>query len=279
MKKILLFILLPFFQFFHSQVIFEPSQNHEFQNYSAIIRGIGTIYYTTDGTDPTINSSSGVNQVEIIVTQNLILKARLKNAANEISEVFSRPYYFGELPQKTVYFKPPPNWTTICSFMNYIQPNFLIDFFGPGNNMIPVCEGWYKSSFSFYQALVTFNNCKALAPLPIYEYYNVTADDTIFYDYSLGSITNPPACLLGVNDSNNKIAVVKVVPNPVQDFIMIASDKKFLSYEISDMAGKVLVQNNYTDIKINVAKLNSGVYFIRLKSFSQVTDIVKFIKK
>jgi|GEM_PF-3634215 len=36
-------------------------------------------------------------------------------------------------PQKTVYFKPPTNWTNVCSYMNYIDPVTTIDFPPPGN--------------------------------------------------------------------------------------------------------------------------------------------------
>lgn len=276
MKKFLLLLLLPVFQLFYCQIEFGPNPNHNISVYIATITGSGTIYYTTDGTDPTVNSSFGINNVNVTVSQNIVLKARLKNSNNQLSSVFYRPYYIGELPQKAMYFKPPTSWTNVCSYINYIQPEFMVDFFGPGNNMTPACEGWYKSSFGFYEAVVYFNNCGFG---PFYEGVQTITEDIVFYDYSAGPITNPPVCLLAIKDPSKKVAVVKVYPNPVQNFVSIQSENKFLTYEIIDASGKSLVKKNFSEGKINVASLPGGTYFIKLNSLSEISTIVKFIKK
>ncbi|PZU85709.1 MAG: hypothetical protein DI529_09515 [Chryseobacterium sp.] len=188
---------------------------------------------------------------------------------------------YEDLPQKTVYFKPPVNWTNACSYMNYIEPDLPIDFYPPGNQMTSACEGWYKTTYAFYKASVVFNNCAALGGvvLPNYENYGIVTEDTIFYDYSAGAISNPPACLLAVNDPSKKIAVIKIFPNPVQDFVNIESDKNFIAYEIIDNSGKLIFQKDFKSNKINISNLKTGVYFIKLKSLSNETNIVKFIKK
>lgn len=278
MKIFLLFFLMIFSPFFYGQIEFGPNVNHNMESYAASIVGNGTIYYTTDGTDPTINSPFGINQVDVMISQNIVLKAKLKKANGEWSQVFSRPYYIGVLPQKTVYFKPPPSWTNICSYMNFIQPEFMVDFWGPGSKMIPACEGWFKDTYGFYEASVWFNNC-SIAPPPYYESFYITTEDTVFYDYSQGPITNPPSCLLGVNDPSKRAAIVKVFPNPVQDFVTIDYDKKISSFEIVDATGKSVLQNIFKTNKINVSALTSGLYFIKLKTLTQDTVMVKFIKK
>jgi len=188
---------------------------------------------------------------------------------------------FDNLSQKTVYFKPPANWTNVCSVMNYIDPVVTIDFFPPGNQMTSTCEGWYKTNYAFNKAYVEFNNCKALNGIifPDYANYTVTTEDTIFYDYSAGPISNPPACLLAVNDSSKKVAVVKIFPNPVQDYVNIESDKNFITYEIIDESGKLVLNKDFTTSKIDISNLKAGLYFIKLKSLNNETNIVKFIKK
>lgn len=188
---------------------------------------------------------------------------------------------FENLPQKTVYFKPPANWTNVCSYMNFIDPIVTIDFFPPGNQMTAACEGWYKTTYAFYKANIDFNNCNAFNGVifPNYENYTLVTEDTIFYDYSEGPISNPPACLLAVNDPSKKVAIVKIFPNPVQDYVNIESDKNFVAYEIIDESGKMVVSKDFNSSKIDISNLKAGVYFIKLKSLSNETNVVKFIKK
>ncbi len=275
MKKLLLFSLTIVFQSYFAQISFEPNTNHNMQPYTATIVGSGTIYYTTDGTDPTTSSPSGINQVNITITQNTLIKAKTGN-----SQIFTRNYYYGELPTKVMYFKPPSDWNpnNVCSYMNYVQPEIIIDNFGPGDKMTAVCEGWYKSSFGFYKAWVSFNNCH-LGPPPLHQSFDILTEDTVFYDYSAGPISNPPACLLAVNDPSKKIAVVKIFPNPVQDYINIESDRDFFAYEIIDESGRLVLNKDFKGNKIDISNLKTGLYFIKLKSSGNETNIVKFIKK
>ncbi|WDF48486.1 T9SS type A sorting domain-containing protein [Chryseobacterium sp. KACC 21268] len=182
---------------------------------------------------------------------------------------------------KTAYFKPPSTWTSACVWPNVIDPPTLVDFFSPPP-MASTCEGWYKYSTPFNTAEFVFNNCKYIAgapPHPDYLSVSVTTADTIFYDYSAGPISNPPACLLAVNESAKNMVVVKIFPNPVQDFVNIESDKNFVAYEIIEESGKLLLNKDFKGSKIDISNLKTGVYFIKLKSLSNETNIVKFIKK
>ncbi len=182
---------------------------------------------------------------------------------------------------KTVYFKPPANWNSTCVWPNVIEPETTLDFYSPPP-MTATCEGWYKYSVPFYKANFIFNNCIYISGAPVHPNYqevSVITEDTIFYDYSSGPISNPPACLLAVNDFEKKVAVVKVFPNPVQDIVNIESDKNFISYEVIDESGKLIINKDFKENKIDIRNLKAGVYFIRLKSLNNETNIVKFIKK
>ncbi len=185
------------------------------------------------------------------------------------------------LPEKTVYFKPPSNWTNVCAYMNYIDPVVTIDFFPPGSPMTPPCEGWYKTNRSFNKASFGFNNYIYIGGSPNTNYAEsvVIAEDTVYYDYSAEPISNPPSCLLAVNDPSKKVAVVKIFPNPVQDFVNIESDKNFIAYEIIEESGKSVFNKDLKSSQISISNLKAGVYFIKLKSLSNETYVVKFIKK
>ncbi|KFC21394.1 T9SS type A sorting domain-containing protein [Epilithonimonas lactis] len=182
---------------------------------------------------------------------------------------------------KTAYFKPPSNWTSACVWPIVIDPPSTVDFFTPPA-MTATCEGWYKYSTIFNKAEFTFNNCLYVYGAPAHPDYisvSIITEDTIFYDFSAGPISNPPACLLAVNDPSKRVAVVKIFPNPVQDFVNIESDKNFIAYEIVDESGKLIVNKDMKGSKIDISNLKTGVYFIKLKSLNNETNIVKFIKK
>lgn len=182
---------------------------------------------------------------------------------------------------KTVYFKPPSNWSSACVWPNVIDPPPLVDFYTPPA-MASSCEGWYKYSCPFNKAEFVFNNCKYISGAPAHPDYlsvSVITENVLFYDYSAGPISNPPACLLAVNDLSDKIAMVKIFPNPVQDFINIESEKNFVAFEVIDVSGKLILINDFKGGKIDIRNLKTGAYFIKLKSLSNETNIVKFIKK
>ncbi|RZJ37188.1 MAG: T9SS type A sorting domain-containing protein [Chryseobacterium sp.] len=52
-----------------------------------------------------------------------------------------------------------------------------------------------------------------------------------------------------------------------------------MAYEILDESGKVILSKDFKGSKIDISKLKTGLYFIKLKSLSNETNIVKFIKK
>lgn len=282
MKKLLLFSLFIVFQSFFGQIEFEPYVNHSYQSYTATLKGSGTIYYTTDGSEPNINSTSGYQEVMITINQNTQIKAILKNYSGQFSGVQTRNFYFGELPSKTVYFKPPSSWNpnSVCVWPARIDPETLVDYTVAQPMTKTDCEGWYKYTSGFYRSGFTFDNCRLSNLDPLYQStpYIETAN-IIYYDFSAGPISNPPACLLAVNDASKKVAVVKIFPNPVQDYINIESDKNFTAYEIIDESGKLITHNDFKSTRIDISNLTAGLYFIKLKSLSNETNIVKFIKK
>lgn len=270
------------FQSFFCQITFEPYVNHSYQSYDATLSGAGTIYYTTDGSDPTTNSPSGYQQVIISINQNTEIKAILKDNSGQLSYIFSKNFYFGDLPSKTVYFKPPSSWNpnSVCVWPARVDPETLVDYTTAQPMTNTNCEGWYKYTYGFYKSGFTFDNCRLSNLDPLYQStpYIETAN-IIYYDYSAGPISNPPACLLAVNDPSKKIAVVKIFPNPVQDYINIESDRDFFAYEIIDESGKLVFNKDFKGNKIDISNLKTGLYFIKLKSSGNETNIVKFIKK
>ncbi|TXF77769.1 T9SS type A sorting domain-containing protein [Chryseobacterium sp.] len=258
------------------QVTFQPQANYfGTPNPIAVtLSGNGTIYYTTDGSDPTASSPSGVNAVSLTVTQTTLIKAKL----NSSSTIYSRTYYIGSLPTYPIYFKPPAAFTTACGYPVSNEPVIAVDYFWPGIQMNAACDGWYKSQSVFVSGTVSFNDCN-----PIYQFSQHTpaifTDATVFYDYSAGPVTNPPACLLATTEVQQKVISVKVFPNPVQEILQIDSEIRFLRCEILDASGKLVGRKIIQDHQVSVAALPAGVYFLKMISADSQVHYIQFIKK
>lgn len=285
MKKFLLLLSIFISILLFSQINMIPGVTHYYDPYQVTVSGIGTIYYTTDGSTPTLSSSSAVNSVQILIDDNKEIKAFVVNSGTT-SQVISKKYYTGVIPTAIMYFKMPSNWTTgSCAMVNMVNPNaingFAIDSLWPGFPLTNTgCENWYKVIQNFENGTVSFNNCSPVPNIPQSISTNtVPVNGVIYYDFTNGSISNPPACILVTKEGKtNPVTLVKVYPNPVSDVLKINSDKDFKEYEIVDASGKTISKNKLTSKDININQLSSGSYFIKLKD-KENTILLKFIKK
>ncbi|NIF06536.1 T9SS type A sorting domain-containing protein [Chryseobacterium sp. Tr-659] len=288
MKKLVLFSSFFVSSFFFSQLTIIPVATHYNNPYQATISGNGTIYYTTDGSTPTLSSSSAINNIQIPIDQNKEIKAFLVNGQGNSSAVISKKYYTGSIPEATIYFKIPSTWTNGgCVMVDMVNPNsidgFAIDTFWPGVIMQPAgCESWYKTTRNFESANVRFNNCTLFENIPATISTNlIPMGSTIYYDFTDGAITTPPSCLfLATHETlpKNNSVLVKVYPNPVSDVLKVNTDQNFQTFEIIDASGKIVVKDQFMK-EISIHHLTSGNYFLRLKDQQGSLVLLKFIKK
>ncbi|MDW9382457.1 chitobiase/beta-hexosaminidase C-terminal domain-containing protein [Chryseobacterium sp. JV558] len=288
MKKFLLISSFLVSSFFFSQLTMSPFASHYDNPYQVTITGIGTIYYTTDGSTPTLSSSSAANSVQILIDQNKEIKAFLVNGQGNSSVVISKKYYTGTIPSAVIYFKAPSTWTGgSCVMVDRVNPNavngFAMDTFWPGITMQAAgCESWYKTTGEFENANLRFNNCTLFENIPQTISSNlIPAGSTLYYDFTNGIITTPPSCLFLVSHetmSKNKTVLIKVYPNPVSDILKVNTNLHFQEYEIIDGNGRIVSKNHFTK-EITISHLVSGNYFLKLKDQQGSLVLLKFIKK
>lgn len=120
------------------------------------------------------------------------------------------------------------------------------------------------------------------APLLLGENYNVPNNDinieVIYVNegyYIDVAVAMPALSSLESVDLNG----VSVFPSPMTDHLFINNPLgKNLSFVITDMNGRVVIKNQLTD-RINVAHLEAGVYFVRIKELNghawKVEKVVK----
>jgi len=288
MKKFLLFSSFFVSSFFFSQLTMSPFASHYDNPYQVTISGNGTIYYTTDGSTPTLSSGSAPNNVQILINQNKEIRAFLIDGQGNSSAVSSKKYYTGIIPSAAIYFKAPSTWTAgSCVMVDMVNPNavngFAIDTFWPGITMQPTaCDSWYKTTRDFENAKLRFNNCTLFENIPQTISTNlIPAGSTIYYDFTDGVITTPPSCLFLESHetlSQNNNVLIKVYPNPVSDVLKVNTDRQFQEYEIIDISGKILLKDLFTK-EITISHLISGNYFLKLKDSKGGLVLLKFIKK
>jgi hypothetical protein len=98
---------------------------------------------------------------------------------------------------------------------------------------------------------------------------------------------NKPNCLQAINVGLTEVVKQNdfaLFPNPARSVITISSTINGIvkiNYEIVDVLGKVVLQNENTDsdkFSININDLNSGIYFLRLQVNNSVV-VKKFVKE
>ena len=106
-----------------------------------------TIYYTLDGTTPTIASPSAVGSVTLSINATKTLNAFVRNTAGVNSTIRTETYTFGTLPTFTVYFKKPANWNAAVKVYYWSPTGTAPVVAWPGVSMTKDCGDWYSYTF------------------------------------------------------------------------------------------------------------------------------------
>jgi len=87
---------------------------------------------------------------------------------------------------------------------------------------------------------------------------------------------------LSVNSYNEIESKISIYPNPAQSEINFKSNSFDFStnanYSIIDISGKVVANGVISDKKVDVSRLNSGLYFVNINA-NGIKQTLKFIKK
>ena len=86
---------------------------------------------------------------------------------------------------------------------------------------------------------------------------------------------------LTVNEVSIKADQLKVYPNPVQDILTISYDQKILSVAVYNASGQLVLTKEINDTKgtMDVSKLLSGVYLVKIHAVNDFVKTVKVIKR
>lgn len=259
-------------------VTFSPTENYSETELDVTISAQDStdpnpiIYYTTDGTTPTLTSSSAVGSIVINITQTTTFKAFAVDFEGNQSEVFTKTYNIGELEGFTVYFKPPQDWTLAPNvyWWNAQPTGSISETSWPGETMQVHDEDWYKYSFTGISSInLIFNKGEINGIVNVNQTEDITGvTQEIWYEWGEGLV---------LSTHQFETNQTKVFPNPVQSVIRIDSKTQFQDYVIFDVSGKQVINGTVYNHQINVSNLAKGVYILQLSAGNQ-TRTIKFIK-
>ena len=87
--------------------------------------------------------------------------------------------------------------------------------------------------------------------------------------------------VLGIHNLNANAKILNVFPNPALDKINIDYPYEKTGKEIiiiTDITGRKVYENHFTNDQINISFLNSGVYIMHLQDEQNQGSPVRFIK-
>ncbi|MBK8627286.1 MAG: T9SS type A sorting domain-containing protein [Saprospiraceae bacterium] len=117
---------------------------------------------------------------------------------------------------------------------------------------------------------------KTLPSLVLGDSFKNLAD--IYFDYNFPIRTNEAQTTVALPVFTKDITTeVNIYPNPVSDILYLDNNDNWSKAEIFDIAGRIIRSISLDDHSIDVSRLESGTYFVRLKDGDRV-GVVKFVK-
>ena len=236
------------------------------------------VYYTTDGTTPTVSSS--VYSTPINVTATSTIKAIAKDADGLFSGVASQTYTFLAVGNITVRFLPPSSWAKPINVhhWNAIPAANLAGSSWPGKVMTgPDANGYFTYTFANIASTNIIFNRGTGSPQ--------TADiigvnKNTCYNMSTGTLVEESCGSLGLETPLNDSAKISLYPNPVINSFKINGVVSNLY--IYDLNGRIVKQQSKSlesNTDFDISELIKGIYFVTAKDENGSNFTLKIIKE
>jgi Starch-binding module 26/Secretion system C-terminal sorting domain/Glycosyl hydrolase family 57/Fn3 associated/Chitobiase/beta-hexosaminidase C-terminal domain len=105
------------------------------------------LYYTLDGSTPTLASPPAISTKTITISQTTTIKVFAQDKDGNVSDIITKTYSIGAIPEFTVYFKKPTNWNAVVKVYYWLPTGTAPAIAYPGVAMTKDCGDWYKYTF------------------------------------------------------------------------------------------------------------------------------------
>lgn len=157
-----------------------------------------------------------------------------------------------------------PTWDLTTTFPNYTFENnklYVIGMYVPS-----CCDSCYDEAWSYQLTLNGFKNSDS----------NL---DTVFTTEVKEHIKALFKSFDGAENINTIENSLSIYPNPVGSILNINTQETIESYEIYDLLGKKIQSNTISENKIDVSNLNASLYILHVKTTTNKSHSIKFIKQ
>ncbi len=229
-----------------------------------------TIFYTLDGSTPTINSLSAIGTKLLPITNNTTVKAFVRNIAGVSSAIKTETYTFSAATTLTVFFKPPTTWagTPKVYYWSPVPAGSVANVNWPGVNMTLDVNGFYKHTIVGPTSInLIFNNGNSGSSNQTPNLLNKTNG----YSYTWGVTAAKEGEFV-------ETPLTSVYPNPVSDILFIEGSSSVFTYQMTSLQG-VVVKQGISAHSINVNDLSEGLYILQVQFENGEQLQQKIIKK
>lgn len=238
------------------------------------------IRYTTDGSEPTANSTLYSGEITLPQGTTTYKVAAFFNNAQ--SSVISNTYT--ALPKASsivVRFKAPTSWTAckIYVWEGQTTPTPLAGAW-PGTAIQKDADGFYIYTISNHTAFsvgIVFNN--ATGATATEQTVDLSANSSICWQ-AIGSNKYAAEVVncAGTGINSKPENQISIYPNPANDILKIESKDKLLGIRLFDNLGRTQLTNTGSDNQMNVSSLKAGLYYLLLETVNGRKETHKIIK-
>lgn len=219
-----------------------------------------TIYYTTDGSEPTTASATVISGGKITVTSNLTVKAFAKDAAGNQTAIIARDYKTTLVPI-TVRWKNDLNWTKMNLYSWVPGTSTALTGSWPGTTLTADSEGWYSYTYSDRAAVnLIFNNGSAQTV----DITNITESSCFRIQpemsagkYTFSKIECTPTGIIETAGEQPAF-----YPNPACSVVYFEQTGNLKSVALYTLSGQLVATDSEVK-QLDVSDLPAGVYMLQ----------------
>lgn len=258
------------------KITFEPASNYSATPIDVKITATDStdpspkVYYTTDGSTPTITSPNFISTktINIIETTTFNILA-IDNEGNQSTA--TQKFTIGSITPITVYFKPLSSWgiPKIYYWNAFPAESIPSITWSQSIEMAPDVDGWYKYTFTGVTSInVIFRNQSG--NLQSIDLTGITAD--IWFDSSYNPVLSIKNEIL-----NNDLLVY---PNPTYRTVNISSNINITEVGIFDVKGSLVsFQSIGKNQQVEMGNLAPGIYTLKIINSDREILFKKVVKK
>ncbi len=243
-----------------------------------------TIYYTLDGSDPTVSSTRKTYSAAFTISGTTTLKAYAKTASTKTDvQIYEYTYKAPQTTPITVSFYKPSSWDKVYLYAWTVSGTKTTNLMGtwPGTELTNVnADGFYYHTFdaSIKEVNFIFNAGKDKDQTS-----DLWTDEDVCYMWSGGAEKLLTDCKVTAIDHvwADRAEMISLYPNPVRGTLHITSDETITRVEIYTCTGMLIetIDTRSSSNTIDVNDLQQGLYLLQATFGNGQKTLGKFVKQ